>query len=605
MPENKALKVLPPELPKEYREFVACTRDTLEVEPGPLKWAKIPGVPDSLKPTATFEGGEAGSVKVTISAVGLSLEVDVSVTKHGNLKADTSSWPFDTPFVGDQLKELAKGVDGWVDEFNAELRRNHKKLGPVRVVNGRLTGAKVALDAKVAMSNAAVPWGDRGPNLPEPQVTSPGVEVASRGYATAGEGADEVIVAASEPYPIEAPGSVAEGAQAAFRGRDQLEDLGSRVPARRADRGRTGAVTLLGAGAGLVIATVSTGVLLFGAAAPSSPGAVALPPVGKPITVTGTLATSDLDLEVVRDVSSGMTLRFPDNGGLVDGAATVKYEARSSSGGTFVNTSQLDLLAVLDATSGVIVGTARHHATAEAGSQTQTRELSPLFVHLDLPSGATAISGGFQGVGFSYPATGTADGTLVTAPGNMSIGGSLVASALDRPDTDETVLENAWRFFLNEGGTIAGSGVVRVQQAFVGDAFGAGCTFEAIRAATVNGTFQPAGGAVTGTAQIVAWGNKSEACTFQTGVLAEDVAVTGHLDAASGQLTMDLAASATMSGPFSIDTSFDPAIFREPGQGGKRDTRLPALGVLSGASLTGLMIGLHWFGRRRDRSAPG
>ncbi|MDP9467895.1 MAG: hypothetical protein M3P32_04035 [Chloroflexota bacterium] len=562
MPDGKALKVLPPELPKEYREFVACTRDTLEVPPGPLTWAKIPGVPDSLKPTATFSRGEGGAVKVTISAVGMSLEVDISVTKRGNLKADTSTWPFDTPFLGDQLKDLAKGIDTWIDDLNADFRNNNKKLGSLSVVNGKLTGSKVALDARVAMSD---PFG--------------GDQFDADWLAQVDQGIGPPIGRVSRPT------------------------------ARRnfwwgADEERRG--PLVGAGAGIVLTAASGALLLFGGQ-PSGAGTLTLtlPPVGDPVTITGTLATTDLDFEVLNDVSSELSLTFPDNGGVVDGGAQVVYEARSSSGAAFTNTSDLQVWAFWDAFAEKLDGIARHTATGEAGGQTQTRELSPLFVRLSYDPATGTLSGGFQGLGFSYPVTGTTtDQVSDDDPGNVSRNGTFDASVLDRTDTTETVLENGWRLVVNEGNEISGIGLLRVNQAFDGDTFGADCIFEAMRMATLEGVYDPATGAVTGTSQVVAWGEKSETCTFETGVAAEDATVTGTFDTDSGDLDFVISASGTVQGPFNISASFDLARLVSPGPEAVRDTTLPLAGVAIGVGLTVASIGLGLFMGKREPAPP-
>jgi len=565
VPEGKALKVLPPELPKEYREFVACTRDTLEVPPGPLTWAKIPGVPDALKPTATFEPGAKGGVKVTISAAGLSLQVDISVSKHGNLKADTSSWPTDTPFIGDQLKDLAKGVDKWVDDLNADFRKNNKKLGGLSVVNGKLTGSKVTLDAKVAMADAM------------------GGDTALGSYRTE---------SASVMPSLQLPGDFAEYRrkrwEALWSRRDDLFPAYSRV----------------GIGAGIIITGVSTAFLLFGGTPPNGAGTYVLPPIGDPVTITGTLATTDLDFEVLNDISSELTMTFPDGGGLIDGSAQVVYEGRSSSGATFTNTSDLEFVGALSFPWRDVYGIAIHHSTAEAQGQSQSRELSPLFLSLTYDPATGSLTGGFQGVGFSYPATGTTTDQVSSADsGNVSRNGTFDPTALDRTDATETVLENSWRLFLNDENQVSGFGMLRVQQAFDSDAFGADCTFEAIRAAALAGIYDSDTGAMTGTAKMLAWGNKSDSCTFDTGVAAEDAAVTGNFKVDSGNLDLVINASETVAGPFNVNASFDLASLAAPGQVGGSDQTLPIAGIAVGTGLTLTSLGLGLFMKRPERGA--
>lgn len=563
MPEGKALKVLPPELPKEYREFVACTRDTLEVPPGPLTWARIPGVPDSLKPTATFEHGENGAVKVTISAAGLSLQVDISVSKHGNLKADTSSWPTDTPFIGDQLKDLAKGVSSWVDDLNADFRKNNKKIGGLSTVNGRLTGSKVALDAKVAMVEA--PGGDQ--------------------FASARQ---------AEPPPLDPA--------AESRWWAQQEPGYVKPEAVRRTFPRPAAV---GVGLGIVITVVSTAGLLLAGTPPGGAGTFVLPPIGAPVAITGSLATTDLDFEIVRDISSGLNLTVPRNGGLVRGSAQVKYEARGSSGATFTNTSDLDVMAVLDLHDKQVYGIARHHATGEApGQPAQTREISPLIIGLKVDPATGKLSGAFQGKGFSYPVTGSADGALTsTELGNMSLG-AFDPTPLSRTDATEKILENYFRLFANEGNQISGVGLLRVNQAFDTDAFGAGCTFEAIRAATVTGIFDLETGTVNGTAQVVAWGNKSDPCTFDTGVAAEEAPVTGTVDRSTGKAHLSIDASKNVLGSFAVNAVFDESLFSAPGQQVASDKTVPVTGLAIGLALTLGSLGLGLFLGKPEPALP-
>ena len=650
MPEGKALKVLPPELPKEYREFVACTRDTLEVPPGPLTWAKLPGVPDSLKPKATFEPGEKGAVKVTISAAGLALQVDISVSKHGNLKADTSSWPTDTPFIGDQLKDLAKGVSSWVDDLNADFRKNNKKLGGISVVDGKLTGSKVTLDARTAMADTY--GGDQFAASPDQSASSgTGVQLPwpddatiarlGRGGPSQDPGTgvqlpwpdDATIARLGRGGPSQDPGSGPNVSpwpeHPSFAAGDPIAALPSagaqHLPPKqgRSWLGQAVGDTIVpdwstatarafprpaavGAGVGILITGISTAILISGGTTPTGGGPFVLPPIGEPVTITGTLATTDLDFEVVSDIGNEMRITFADTGGLVDGSAQVIYEARSSSGATFTNTSDLTgWVAAYDPTTGRFFGAATHQATGEAQGQTQTRELSPLLLDMAADRATGSLSGRFQGVGFSYPVSGSTSAQLSSAnPGNASIGGTFDASAMDRPDATEMVLENRWLTFANEGNLISGVGVLRVNYEFDSDAFGAGCSSEVIRVMSASGEFDSSSGAVTGTSKVLAWATTSQTCTFETGIAAEDATVSGILTTNSGGLQLTINASATVQGPFSVNVQFDPTLFAAPGQAGESDKTLPIAGVVGGAALTLISTSVGLWARRLRNTPP-
>jgi hypothetical protein len=136
LPEDTATRTAP----REIREFVDCRGSALTLETGPVDWLDPPG---GLRPTARFDHGPTpGSIEVTITlSTGLGdieLKLPCSV-RDGRLEVDTNHVPGGIPGLGNPRQ----AIDDWVRAFNDWLAHNHKKLGEVRLRQGRLTLAKV------------------------------------------------------------------------------------------------------------------------------------------------------------------------------------------------------------------------------------------------------------------------------------------------------------------------------------------------------------------------------------------------------------------------------------------------------------------------------
>lgn len=125
---------LPKDAPRDFRRFVSCKRDAVELKAGKLDWLPVDLLAD---PQVGFEEDPAkpGTVKMKVSAGGAgagSFTVPISVS-DGQLAADTTGLP-----IGGQA------VQDWVKDLNGWLQSKGKQLDALKVKDGKLALAKVA-----------------------------------------------------------------------------------------------------------------------------------------------------------------------------------------------------------------------------------------------------------------------------------------------------------------------------------------------------------------------------------------------------------------------------------------------------------------------------
>jgi hypothetical protein len=162
MPEEgrKPRTVLPSGIPKEWRDFVRCRRDSLDIKPGELDW--LPNFPSlELK----LEEGAKGSVVLRLTGLGGAINIGISISvQDGRLVADTS----DIPIPGDSAGK-------WINNFNADLKANGMQLSDASVRDGKLhlEKKKIAPTSDTATSVATVDPPPLRPPPPPAHITDP------------------------------------------------------------------------------------------------------------------------------------------------------------------------------------------------------------------------------------------------------------------------------------------------------------------------------------------------------------------------------------------------------------------------------------------------
>lgn len=127
---------LPSGAPVELREFVACTRMEIDLDPSRLGWLpRPPGIPDAVAPSVTITANGANAVNVSVGWGFISLTLPVSV-RGGELIVDTTHLP--------DIADIKSSVDNWVSSANEFIRENGKSLSGLEVRDGKLKLTKQA-----------------------------------------------------------------------------------------------------------------------------------------------------------------------------------------------------------------------------------------------------------------------------------------------------------------------------------------------------------------------------------------------------------------------------------------------------------------------------
>jgi hypothetical protein len=118
---------LPPDATPELREFLACSRDALVLEPGPVTWLPWPSLlPRVGVPRARFAELGDRAVRITVQWGFISLKLRAQV-RDGELEVDMS---------GGKTLGLDDAVQDWVRTLNAHLAANGKQLESIGVERG-------------------------------------------------------------------------------------------------------------------------------------------------------------------------------------------------------------------------------------------------------------------------------------------------------------------------------------------------------------------------------------------------------------------------------------------------------------------------------------
>lgn len=118
---------LPPDATPELREFLACARDDLVLEPGPVTWLPWPSLlPRVGVPRAKFVPQPDGSVRIAVSWGFVSLKLRASVDRGELVVA----------MAGGRALGLDQAIADWVRTLNAHLAANGKRLESIAVLDG-------------------------------------------------------------------------------------------------------------------------------------------------------------------------------------------------------------------------------------------------------------------------------------------------------------------------------------------------------------------------------------------------------------------------------------------------------------------------------------
>ncbi len=156
---------LPKKAPKALKDFVACTVDTLELDPADTSWVPTPKeLGKAGSPSVTIEpGAEPGATRVTASWLGgvASVSLDISVV-DGQL----------TVRANGALGEALQGeIDEWARSLNDAVREAGKQFESVTIVGGkaRITKARIAVPPPA--QQGVVPTPTPAPAPPPPRTT--------------------------------------------------------------------------------------------------------------------------------------------------------------------------------------------------------------------------------------------------------------------------------------------------------------------------------------------------------------------------------------------------------------------------------------------------
>jgi len=157
---------LPNKAPQALKDFVACTRDDVELDPTDAGWIPKPkDLPDSLTPSVEVEPGampNTASVSVGYGFVSLTLPVSVV---DGHLQVDASNLGV--------IDGLPQDIGDWVRQFNDVLDANGKRLDGLTIRNGRIVLHKRPVVAPApATSQPVAPSPAAGPG-PGPATAPP------------------------------------------------------------------------------------------------------------------------------------------------------------------------------------------------------------------------------------------------------------------------------------------------------------------------------------------------------------------------------------------------------------------------------------------------
>ncbi|MDP1795293.1 MAG: hypothetical protein Q8K63_14240, partial [Acidimicrobiales bacterium] len=150
-----AKKAKPPKLPdsapQDLKDFVACARLDLQLDPARTDWLpRPPGVPDAVAPSVTVTPsstpGATNAVDVAVGWGFVSIHLPVSVVE-GTLRIDTADLP--------DLGGLKSNIDNWTTSINNWMRANGKELSGLDLRNGKVHLTKRATTTQPPATGAA------------------------------------------------------------------------------------------------------------------------------------------------------------------------------------------------------------------------------------------------------------------------------------------------------------------------------------------------------------------------------------------------------------------------------------------------------------------
>lgn len=131
---------LPANAPQELKDFVACTRMEVDLDPAQPGWLPSPpGLGDAAAPSVTITPNGANAVNVSVGWGFISITLPVSI-EGGQLKVDTANLP--------DLGDMKSNVDKWVTAANDFIRQNGKELSGLELRDGKLHLTKRAVAAQ-------------------------------------------------------------------------------------------------------------------------------------------------------------------------------------------------------------------------------------------------------------------------------------------------------------------------------------------------------------------------------------------------------------------------------------------------------------------------
>ena len=131
---------LPANAPQELKDFVACTRMEVDLDPAQPGWLPSPpGLGDAAAPSVTITPNGANAVNVSVGWGFISITLPVSI-EGGQLKVDTANLP--------DLGDMKTSVDKWVTAANDFIRQNGKELSGLELRDGKLHLTKRAVAAQ-------------------------------------------------------------------------------------------------------------------------------------------------------------------------------------------------------------------------------------------------------------------------------------------------------------------------------------------------------------------------------------------------------------------------------------------------------------------------
>jgi len=137
---------LPPNLPRDLRDFVECRSTSVTIRDGPQAWVQLPNevkgyLPADAAPDLAIESGPTPgtmTIKVQLGFFSVSLPATIDA---GRLSIDTSKLPWLAP------ASIGTSITRYVDTLNAWFQANGKGLASPTFGSGEVSLRLVDLPA--------------------------------------------------------------------------------------------------------------------------------------------------------------------------------------------------------------------------------------------------------------------------------------------------------------------------------------------------------------------------------------------------------------------------------------------------------------------------